>query len=171
MSEPSQMSTASKNPYAQRRSEATSTGSTADVNHLLTDSTNVAAAAPTRPWPVAGHDDDYDDAMIDEYMEYDNDKPPDEYDPFVDVDDEFERVVPSEPTMVNNNASTNPLTTMDSSSMEHTSHRAVPIFREEPESHDENYDSIAMLASRSHRPKNDCRQFERYVDWIQGTGD
>jgi hypothetical protein len=170
MSKPSQMPTASKNPYAQRRSEATS--STADVNHLLTDATNVAAAAPTRPWPVAGHDDDYDDAMIEEYMEYDNDKPPDEYDPFVDVDDEFERVVPSEPTTVNNNASTkNPLTTLDSLSMEHTSHRAVPVFREEPESHDENYDSIEMVPSRSHRPKNDCRQFERYVDRLQGTGD
>ena len=161
----SDLPVASKNPYAQRRSATgsltLSSTQNRDIN-LLVDSTNVAARSPVLPpklpGPYTGRDNDYaDDEMIDDYMEYDNDKPPDEYDPY--IDDEFEVVEPSNKT-IDDDHDTTP------ASAEHLFHRTVPIFREEQEEHDENFDDVEMV--RQHiqtesRTKKDLYTFERYV--------
>lgn len=158
----SDLPTASKNPYAQR-SHVLSSTQNRDPNSLpVVDSTNVAAKSPVLPpklpGPYADRDIDYaDDEMIDDYMEYDKDKPPDEYDPY--IDDEFEVVEPSNKTMEDDHATT-------SASTERLSHRTVPIFREEQEEHDENFADVEMVRQfrqTESRTKKDLYTFERYV--------
>jgi hypothetical protein len=154
----SNVSAISKNPYAQRRTTTESLTQSSPQNrniNLLGDSTNVAAKPPAIPSQLhgsIGRDNDHvEDEMIGDYMEYDNDKPPDDYDPY--IDDEFEVVVPSNQTIEH----------VLSPSTDHPSNRTEPLYREKEEVHNENVNDVEIVRQFQSRPKKDLYTFERYV--------
>ena len=175
---------ASKNPYAQRRTAGESVIQTPKPNlniNLLADSTNVATKSSvsrsksTTKLPENCPNIDYDfddDAMIDEYMEYDNDKPPDEYDAY--MEEAFENMIPSEQAITSENTASNAehsrvLPTTIESVQQPTNH-ADTIVREEQVRNESKVDTVEAVIPSRNRPRNDLYKFERYMFLFVDSG-